>query len=103
MEPDSQAKWPDRPQMKLDTDIVGPAVMAGTDTLDRMTTALQKANQLMERHLAAGEKTVPAAALYFILRDAGFGTSEQAQQVKQRPKQEQQPVNELHHQYGIRR
>jgi hypothetical protein len=57
----------------------------------------------MERHLASGEQTVPARALYFILRDAGYGTSPvQKEEVKQAPKQEQQ-ANELHHRYGIRR
>ena len=84
-------------------------------TLERMTNALQKANQLMERHLAAGEKTVPAQALYFILRDAGYGNSQmiQAQAVKQAPTQQQEvkpapkprqaPTDELHHNYGMRR
>lgn len=72
-------------------------------SLERMTVALAKCTQLMERHLASGEHTVPARALYFILRDAGYGTSPvQKEEVKQAPKQEQQ-ANELHHRYGIRR
>jgi hypothetical protein len=75
-----------------------------TETLERMTTALHKANQLMERHLAAGEKTVPARALYFILRDAGYGTSHaQTQEVKQAPQQQKEITNQLHHHYGIGR
>jgi hypothetical protein len=92
MEPDSQAKRSER-----------PVVTVQTDTLDRMITALQKTNQLMEHHLAAGEKTVPARALYFILRDAGFGTSTQKQEVKQAPKEQHQVNNELHHNYQMRR
>jgi hypothetical protein len=92
MEPASEAKQPQ------------PPVATESASLDRMITALQKTNQLMERHLAAGEKTVPARALYFILRDAGFGTSPtQKQEVKQAPKQQEQTVNELHHSYGFRR
>jgi hypothetical protein len=72
-------------------------------SLERMTVALTKANQLMERHLAAGEKTVPARALYFILRDAGYGTNpDQKEAIEQTPKQKQQ-ANELHHSYGMRR
>jgi hypothetical protein len=63
MEPSSEAK---RPSI--------PTVSAEVQTLDRVPTALEKCNQLMERHLAAGELTVPARAVYFVLRDAGFGS-----------------------------
>jgi hypothetical protein len=92
MEPSSEAK-----QSSLTT------VSAEIQTLDRMTTALEKYTQLVERHLAAGELTVPARALYFVLRDAGFGTSPtQAQEQKQTPKQ-QEVTNEIHHHYGMRR
>jgi hypothetical protein len=57
----------------------------------------------MERHIASGEQTVPARALYFILRDAGYGTSPtQKEEVKQAPEQKQE-ANELHHSYGMRR
>jgi hypothetical protein len=72
-------------------------------SLERMTVALAKCTQLMDRHLAAGEQTVPARALYFILRDAGYDTSPaQKEEAKQTPKQEQHD-NELHHNYGMRR
>jgi hypothetical protein len=75
-----------------------------TDTvLERMENALAKCAQLIERHLAAGELTVPARALYFILHDAGFGAHSQTQEVKQTPKEEQLTVNERHHHYGMRR
>ena len=57
--------------------------------LERMESALAKCTELMERHLAAGELTVPARALYFILRDAGFGTAHtQTHEVKQAPKEQ---------------
>jgi hypothetical protein len=73
-------------------------------TLQRMESALAKCTELMERHLAAGEKTVPARALYFILRDAGYGAGPtQKQEVNQAPQQQQHPSNQLHHNYGIRR
>jgi hypothetical protein len=92
MEPSSEAKGPSP-----------TAVSVETQTLDRITTALEKCNQLMERHLAASEITVPARALYFILRDAGFGrTPTQTQEQKQTP-QQQEVTNQLHHQYGMRR
>jgi hypothetical protein len=107
MQPPSEAKRPipERPkeelrQPKLQDPSIPPELL---EKLNRMTTALQKSTELLERHLAAGEKTVPARALYFVLRDAGFGTSQsQKQEVKQTPKQ-QQPTNELHHNYGMRR
>lgn len=95
--------------MDIDSEAKRPAQAAniGLDmvqgSLERMTVALAKCTQLMERHLASGEQTVPARALYFILRDAGYGTSlAQKEDVKQTPKQEQQ-ANELHHSYGMRR
>jgi hypothetical protein len=95
--------------MEIDSEAKRPAQAAniGMDmvqgSLERMTVALAKCTQLMERHLASGEQTVPARALYFILRDAGYGTSPvQKEEVKQTPKQEQH-ANELHHNYGIRR
>ncbi len=80
-------------------------------TLEQLETALAKCTQLMERHLAAGEQTVPARALYFILRDAGYGTSQiqkqevQAtqQEVQQAPKRVPEPSNQVHHNYGMRR
>jgi hypothetical protein len=72
--------------------------------LERMENALAKCAELMERHLAAGELTVPARALYFILRDAGFGTAEtQTHEVKQSPKEQLEASNEHHHRYGMRR
>lgn len=78
-------------------------VSAEIQTLDRMTTALEKCPQLVERHLAAGELTVPARALYFVLRDAGFGTPPtQTQEQKQTLKQ-QEVTDQLHHHYGMRR
>jgi hypothetical protein len=74
------------------------------ETLEKMTTALQKANQLLERHIAAGQKTVPAAALHFILREAGFGSSQlQKQEVKQEPKQQQEVTNQLNHSHKVGR
>ena len=96
MEPDNQAKR--------------PADVANA-TLQRMETALAKCTQLMERHLAAGEKNVPARALYFILRDAGYGTTHtrkqeiqaRKQEVQQTQKRIDQPTNQLHHNYGMRR
>ncbi len=79
-------------------------------TLEQLETALAKCSQLMERHLAAGEKTVPARALYFILRDAGYGTSliqkQEVQATKQElqpaPKRVPEPSNQFHHNYGMR-
>ena len=72
--------------------------------LERMENALAKCAELMERHLAAGELTVPARALYFILRDAGFGTTHtQTNEVKQAPKEQLEATNEVHHRYGMRR
>jgi hypothetical protein len=68
-----------------------------------MEIAVGKATQLLERHLAVGQKTVPARALYFILRDAGYGTSAQKQTIKPTPKPEQEVTNQLHHTYGMRR
>lgn len=89
MEPDSQSKR--------------PAEVADV-TLRRVESALAKCTELMERHLAAGEKTVPARALYFILREAGYGTGPtQKHEVNQAPQQRQQPTNQLHHNYGMRR
>lgn len=85
MEPDNEAKSPET-------------------VLERMETALTKCAELMERHLAAGELTVPARALYFILRDAGFGTAHtETQEVKQAPKEQLEATNELQHRYGMRR
>jgi hypothetical protein len=76
------------------------------ETLEKMTTALQKCHELMDRHLAAGQQTVPARALYFILRDAGYGMSRtQKQEVeasRQTLKQTQEPTNQLHHNYAMR-
>ena len=94
MEPSSEAK---RPSI--------PTVSTEIQTLDRMTTALEKCTQLMERHLAAGELTVPARALYFILRDAGFGSSPDpnTRRPKQTPKQRHDVTDEPHHHYGMRR
>jgi flagellar biosynthesis regulator FlbT len=82
-----------------------PTTQVNTQKLRDMVTALQKATDLMETHIAAGQQTVPARALYFILRDAGFGSSpRQTQEVKQAPKQEQKELtNQLHHNYGMRR
>ena len=95
MDIDSQAKRPTE-AAHIGMDLVQAS-------LERMTVALTKCSQLMERHLASGEQTVPARALYFILRDAGYGTNHaQKEVVKQTPKQEQ-TVNELHHSYGMRR
>ena len=72
--------------------------------LERMENALAKCTELMERHLAAGEITVPARALYFILRDAGFGAAHtQTQEVKQAPKEQLEATNDVHHRYGMRR
>ena len=72
--------------------------------LERMENALAKCAELMEQHLAAGELTVPARALYFILRDAGFGTTHtQTNEVKQAPKEQLEATNEVHHRYGMRR
>ena len=96
MEPDNQAK--------RHADIANAIVQ-------RMESALAKCTQLMERHLASGEKTVPARALYFILRDAGYGTTHtqkqeiqvQKQEVQQTQKRIDQPTNQLHHNYGMRR
>jgi hypothetical protein len=74
------------------------------ETLEKMTTALQKANQLLERHIGAGQKTVPAAALHFILREAGFGSSQlPEQEVKQAPKQQQEVTNQLNHSHKVGR
>lgn len=93
MEPSSEAKQPSIPTVSMEI-----------QTLDRMTTALEKCTQLMERHLVAGELTVPARALYFILRDAGFGSSQtQTEETKQTPKQRHDVTDEPHHHYGIRR
>jgi hypothetical protein len=95
MDIDSEAKRP------TEAAHIGMDLVQGS--LERMTVALAKCTQLMERHLASGEQTVPARALYFILRDAGYGTSPaQKEEVKQEPKQEQQ-TNQLHHSYGLRR
>jgi hypothetical protein len=95
MDSDNQAKRP------VEAAHIGMDLVQGS--LERMTVALAKCTQLMERHLASGEQTVPARALYFILRDAGYGTSPtQKEEVKQAPKQEQQ-ANQLNHNYGIRR
>jgi tRNA(Met) C34 N-acetyltransferase TmcA len=88
MEPNSQAKR--------------PAEVADVK-LQRMESALAKCTELMERHLAAGEKTVPARALYFILRDAGYRTSPTQKQMLNQAPQQQQPTNQLHHNYGMRR
>lgn len=96
MQPSSEAK---RPSTSADT-----AADRMETTLERMETALAKCTQLMERHLAAGEITVPARALYFILRDAGYGmTQPEAQELKQTAKQRHEPTNQLHHNYGMRR
>ena len=85
--------------MDTDSDAKRPETV-----LERMESALAKCTELMERHLAAGELTVPARALYFILRDAGFGTAHtQTQEVKQAPKEQLEAANELHHRYGMRR
>ena len=92
MESSSEAKPPQR-----------ASANAESQALERMVTALQKANELMERHLANGQKTVPARALYFILRDAGFGNSQQTQEVRRVAKQQEEAINELHHSYGFRR
>jgi hypothetical protein len=95
MDIDGQAKRP------AEAAHIGMDLVQGS--LERMTVALAKCTQLMERHLASGEQTVPARALYFILRDAGYGTSPtQKEEVKQTQKQEQQ-ANQLHHSYGMRR
>lgn len=107
MNPDSEAKRsirPDQPALERGLSVPSdPWATLRAETLDRMQTALAKCTDLMGRHLLAGEKTVPARALYFILRDAGFGTSPvEKQQIKQTPKQEQQ-TDRLHHNYGIKR
>jgi hypothetical protein len=95
METDSQAKRP------VEAANLGLDMVQGS--LERMTVALAKCTQLMERHIASGEQTVPARALYFILRDAGYSPNPtQKEEVKQTPKQEQ-PTNHLHHNYGMRR
>jgi hypothetical protein len=74
------------------------ATFTDNNTLDRVITALQKANELME------QLTVPARALFFILRDAGFGNGQNhRQELKQPPRQEQSAASELQHHHGIRR
>jgi hypothetical protein len=96
MEPVNEAKRLDQTEPA--------ATFTDNNTLDRVITALQKANELMERHLAAGELTVPARALFFILRDAGFGNGQNhRQELKQPPRQEQSAASELHRHHGIRR
>jgi hypothetical protein len=95
MEIDSEAKRP--------TEAANIGMDMVQSSLERMTVALAKCTQLMERHLASGQQTVPARALYFILRDAGYGSSPvEKEELKQAPKQEQE-VNQLHHSYGMRR
>jgi hypothetical protein len=84
----------------MDSEAKPPAAL-DEERIQRLETALDKATQLMERHLAAGQQTVPARALFFILRDAGYANSTQKQEVKL--EQNHQLSNELHHSYGMRR
>ncbi len=96
MDSDNQAKQP---------------LQTSEAALQRLETALAKATQLIERHLAAGQQTVPARALFFILRDAGYGTTHtqkqeiqaQKQELQQTQKRIEQPTNQLHHNYGMKR
>jgi len=107
MDSDSQAKrlnQPDETALERLETFHSPMVTVHVSALERIQTALAKCTDLMERHLAAGEKTVPARALYFILRDVGYGRgATQKQEIKQAPQQQQQPTNQLHHNYGMRR
>jgi hypothetical protein len=76
MEAVSQAKQPD-------SSVIASELAALKEQATRMNAALQKAEQLLERHLLAGEKTIPARALHAILRD-GYGP-QQNQEIRQAP------------------
>jgi hypothetical protein len=111
MEPSSEAKQQSTPETSVENTAKQLAIAAQNAQIERMVAAIQKAEQLLDRHLAAGEKTVPARALHAILREAGFGTNrEQKQEVKQAPQQQIEPkavlvqrLNQFPNQFEVER
>jgi hypothetical protein len=79
-----------------------PPPQQSPESIRRAVHALNQITNLMERHSAAGDLTVPVRAIYAVLRDAGYGNAHLQQQLQQRAKRAEVKAEQPEQNRGMR-